>query len=176
MVTEEYIIQLLHICKFLKFSYFFKFLILFHVIGEYTLKNSYSFKLVEACFIAECMVYPGDYFVCTWEEMCIMLLFSGVFYRGLFDLTYLRWCSSVTFSFFAPPSYFIHYWKWFIESSSDCCWIVYFSLQLWPVFLYVFWGSVVKCTCAYNYYFFLINLPFYYYMIFFFVSSKNFFS
>ena len=34
--------------------------------------------------------------------MCTMLLFSGVFYRGLFDLTYLRWCSSVTFSFFAP--------------------------------------------------------------------------
>lgn len=57
-----------------------------------------SIFLLDICFSLTYALHPRDCSMCIWEERVFYLLLSGVFYRCLFALIGLWYCSSFSIS------------------------------------------------------------------------------
>lgn len=130
-----------YITVILPISSCYWFPISFHYSGR-TYSTYFSlFMSIKTCFMALYRIYSEDYPMCTWEEMCILLLLDSVLYKSVMSswiIVLLKLFMSVVFFQVILP---------IIESgllSSQTLMSNFLSFQFFYFLLPVF-GAVVRC-------------------------------
>lgn len=113
----------------------------FHMVREHTLN---LLKFIEIYFMAQNMVYIGEFSMCTCEEhascSCWVECYINV---NQVKLTGTAIQILYRLTDFLPT--FMNYWKKDIEICSCNCGFICFFLQFSQVLLHIFWNSVIKC-------------------------------
>ena len=143
------------------------------MVREYTLYDLNPIKFTETCFMAQHVIYLGEYTVCTSKE-CIFYICCV--YCSI-NINYIKVANSVIQIFCGFAEFFCLVVLWIAGRGVLCvqyynCGIIYFFLLFYQFLLHVVWGCIIKGIHIYNAYVFLMNCAIYPYDISLFISGN----